>query len=311
MNFNLKDSAKRKKGSKVSKKSALGFGLNTRKNNESSVLQDGSSSSSDGENDTHNNTMSSKKSVNLELAAEQTALRKRAEKAMISLSGKSNVYEYDADYESFSSGHQLKANDKNDIDKHTEDQKESRYIESLMKKAKERKQEREIILERKIAREQEAECSKDEYSGKDKFVTKGYKRVLEEREVWLEREKKKLKVEEEEDVTKRKGTGVMGLYSNFNSARDGEEGGKVIHKMDEEGSKAYEINQEFLNDSKNFDKQKSRLNSSKYQAVYEEDGGSVDAIDDELREHAARATRIQKILNARDHYLSRACTWNE
>lgn len=307
MNFNLKDATKRKKG-KASKKPAINFGLNTRKPKASSVFQ------GDDEDDNNNSHDISKSRgnatrdiVNRELAAEQAALRKRAEKAISELSSKSNnnMYDYDADYEAFSSGHQQKANE----NKQSSDDgkpKESRYIASLLKKAKEREHEREIIMERKIAREQEAEDNKHEFLDKDKFITKGYKRVLEEREAWIEKDKKQSKIEEEEDVTKRKGFGVTGFYSNFShnvavggvKADDKHEKPIIIDKVQvvQENEVATErLNGNIIRSS----------HSSKDRHIDEDDGSSVDEAGEELKEQAIRAKRMQKIFDARDRYLKR------
>lgn len=74
-----------------------------------------------------------------------------------------------------------------------------KYIENLMKKAKEREQYREIVYERKIAKER----SKDDhiYANKDKFVTEAYRKKLAERERQMELERLRELQEERDDVS--------------------------------------------------------------------------------------------------------------
>lgn len=302
MNFNIKESTKRKNGGK--QQSALSFGLNTRKNKaSSSILQDESSSSSSSSEKEEESGDISRKNVNREIAAEQAALRKRAEKAISEMSTINNIHDYDAEYESFSSDRQQKIKKIQEEKKKMNLPKESRYISHLMEKAKERKQEREIILERKIAREQEAEGLDDEYLGKDKFVTKAYKRVLEERENWLEKEKKQSKIEEEEDVTKRKGTGVMGLYNNFDAIIGNGENRKGVNtKPNNEGSGQENLDKAYNFNENGFRAGKSKEGDDDHSYV---DAESVDGMDEELKEQASRAERLHKIFSARDRYLDR------
>ena len=317
MNFNLKQSSK--KSSKG--KSTLSFGLNNRKNKKgSSILLDDDDNNNNNNDDDesydidNNNSNNNRKNVNRELAAEQEALRKRAEKAISEMSGtndNNNIYDYDGNYESFSSGHhhdqqQLQQQQQQQQNHGSTDPKESRYIATLMKKAKERKQERDIIMERKIAREQEAEGLNDEYLGKDKFVTKAYKRVLEERESWLENEKKQSKIEEEEDVTKKKGLGVMGFYSNFDVAISGSRGGNKNSTNNESVKHINEPSkQENITSLPSKVLDKPNMSPTRVMNHSEHDDDSVDHIDDELQEQTARAKIMQKIFDARDRYLKR------
>lgn len=75
---------------------------------------------------------------------------------------------------------------------------QSRYIQLLKEKTKEREQYREVVFERKIAKER----SKDDhlYADKDKFVTSAYKRKLAEQAKWMEEERKRELREAKEDV---------------------------------------------------------------------------------------------------------------
>ncbi|XP_040994681.1 nuclear speckle splicing regulatory protein 1-like [Juglans microcarpa x Juglans regia] len=81
------------------------------------------------------------------------------------------------------------------------EERKSRYIQLLKEKTKEREQYREVVFERKIAKER----SKDDhlYADKDKFVTGAYKRKLAEQAKWMEEERKRELREAKEDVTKK------------------------------------------------------------------------------------------------------------
>jgi hypothetical protein len=161
MNINLKAT-----GSKKTKK--IGFGLNNRKNKKKSIFNDSSdedspAAGSGGKED----SATARQVFNKELAAEQAALRSRAEKAMRAAATTNatndsnanviNVNDYDAEYESF--GHlptNTNAQENNSIASKQDDVKpRSKYVQSLLVKAKERTYEREIVLERKIAKEQD------------------------------------------------------------------------------------------------------------------------------------------------------------
>lgn len=67
-----------------------------------------------------------------------------------------------------------------------------------MKKAKEREQYRDIVYERKLAKER----SKDDhlFADKDKFITEAYRRKLAEREKQMELERLRELQEERDDV---------------------------------------------------------------------------------------------------------------
>lgn len=73
-----------------------------------------------------------------------------------------------------------------------------KYIQNLIKKAKEREQYREIVYEKKVAKER----SKDDhlYADKDKYITEAYRRKLAEREKQMELERLRELQEERDDV---------------------------------------------------------------------------------------------------------------
>ncbi|KAL7476581.1 hypothetical protein ACHAW6_002433 [Cyclotella cf. meneghiniana] len=137
--------------------------------------------------------------TNRAIAAEQHALRERAEAAL------SAEYDYDGEYESFTKNKPERKKEAGD--------KSSRYISNLLRTAQRRTQEQEIVYERKIAKEQELEDAEMQFDGKEKFVTSGYKRKLAEREEWVKAEKEREKREMDEDVTKK--TAGSFLFAGF------------------------------------------------------------------------------------------------
>lgn len=136
-----------------------------------------------------------------------------------------SIYNYDNEYDEFSSSLQKQRDETIQKNKSQTEKGSSRYIAKLLGTAKNRNREREIIYERKLAREQQVENSKEEYVGKEKFVTKSYKRKLEERELWLKEEEERNKLEELNDVTKQKGLdSFYGNMMNRNVSMGGEGG---------------------------------------------------------------------------------------
>ncbi|KAK9289330.1 hypothetical protein L1049_008665 [Liquidambar formosana] len=80
-------------------------------------------------------------------------------------------------------------------------ERKSKYIQTLMEKAKERERQHEIIFERKLAKERSTDDHL--YADKDKFVTSAYKKKLAEQAKWLEEERLRQLREEKDDVTKK------------------------------------------------------------------------------------------------------------
>ncbi|XP_065017803.1 uncharacterized protein LOC135644261 [Musa acuminata AAA Group] len=80
-------------------------------------------------------------------------------------------------------------------------ERNSKYIETLMEKAKQREGEHEIVYERKLLKER----SKDDhlFADKEKFVTGAYKKKIAEQEKWLDEERLRQIREERDDVTKK------------------------------------------------------------------------------------------------------------
>ncbi len=326
MNINFQNSG--------SKKPAIGFGLNKRggnvnanpskkKKKKKSSIFDNSSDDDDEDGPGSANdatTSDSRKRFNQELVAEQQVLRQRAEKAMAAAAS-SEIYNYDAEYESFSAGaaaEAAKSQRTREQEKQPKERK-SRYIAKLLETAKDRKQEHEILHERKVAREQAAEEQNHEYMGKEKFITKSYKRKLEEREQWLKKDSVQRQQEEIDDVRKKTGGSAlmglnwskMGSTSTNNSTRETttlQSGGNGSNTDD------------FLPE----DERKlpsSGMSTSRRQEIYRGDSASKNAyqqdddeiyedaeeveLDQELMEQAKRAQRLKKILAARERYLQR------
>uniref|UniRef100_A0A1D1Y2W4 Nuclear speckle splicing regulatory protein 1 n=1 Tax=Anthurium amnicola TaxID=1678845 RepID=A0A1D1Y2W4_9ARAE len=117
----------------------------------------------------------------------------------------SSIFDYDGAYDKF------KVETVRPLMQDREERK-SKYIHTLMEKAKEREREHEIIYERKLLKER----SKDDhlYAGKEKFVTSAYKKKLAEDERWKEEERLRIQREEKEDVTKK--NDMSDFYFNLN-----------------------------------------------------------------------------------------------
>ncbi|KAL3932150.1 MAG: hypothetical protein SGBAC_010987 [Bacillariaceae sp.] len=187
---------------KKAKKGSIRYGLNKRG---ISDAFDGSSSSDEGTGDQHS---SHRERVNQQIAKEQDALRKRAQVAASAVDA--SVYDYDGVYDSF------KPAAKKETSKGKE-QRKSKYIGDLLQAAKKRERQRDAVHERKVAMEQAEEDLQADYQGKEKFVTRAYKRKLEERKQWELEEKQKEDEEEQNDVTKKvAGAAFANFYGNFN-----------------------------------------------------------------------------------------------
>ncbi|KAL7524970.1 hypothetical protein ACHAXR_000799 [Thalassiosira sp. AJA248-18] len=205
----------------MSGKGNLSYGLNARNKRKKGGLTSFGGDDSDGSNSSDGggaaaSSAGARSAINRDIAAEQAALRKRAQAAMAESTLDSNVYDYDAEYDSFSSGKKkedaarsaaaaaAKAKAQNNEQKA---KVQPRYITNLLKTANRRNQEQEIIYERQVAKEQAEEDATLQYEGKEKFITSSYKRKLEEREQWAKEEEERAKREIDEDVTKKKGVG--------------------------------------------------------------------------------------------------------
>ncbi|XP_021775153.1 nuclear speckle splicing regulatory protein 1-like [Chenopodium quinoa] len=117
-------------------------------------------------------------------------------------------------------------------------QRQPKYIQALMEKAKKREKEHEVVYERKLAKER----SKDDhlYADKDKFVTGAYKRKLAEQAKWMEEERLRELREEKDNVTKK--SDLTDFYFNLakNVAFGAEEKSKKSGRGDKESAAATE-----------------------------------------------------------------------
>jgi coiled-coil domain-containing protein 55 len=181
------------------KKAKVGYGLNKRGSN---VF--GGSDDDDDEEE----PLSERDRVNQQIVKEQAALRKRAQAAAAAAVEDPSVYDYDGVYDSFKAPAAAPKK---------KEERKSKYIGDLLKSADKRNQEKEAIHERKVAREQAEEDAKEEYQGKEKFVTKAYKRKLEERKRFEAEEEVRQREEDANDVTKKTGGAAFAsFYGNFN-----------------------------------------------------------------------------------------------
>ncbi len=272
--------------------------------------------------------------VNRAIISEQQVNRKNKEPFISSQSNAdSSIYDYDGTYESFSSGHNSKKNKLLANQNKITDRKESKYISKLLKTAKHRQYEREVILERKVVKDQlkeEEEMKGDEYSGKEKFVTKAYKRKLAEREAWVKEDE----ILEKKNESERQSL-IPGFYGNFN--RNVSMGNQVSPsspsrqrlKQDKQNEDSTYSSKEIKNDKKiEFDEfAKPKHAASKYESLnMEKMNKNIPSISNQnekelhtkyltkkqgpiiyenTREESTRDQTIQKILEARVRYLKR------
>ena len=276
---------------------------------------DDDDSNDDGGDTTSNIQQGGRALVNQQIAKEQAALRRRAQAALASVEDPS-MYDYDGAYDSF------KPNvEKDDAGKDGQSQKEerkSKYIGDLLKAAKVRGRERDAIYERKLAREQEEEDAKEEYQGKEKFITKAYKRKLEERKLWEKEQEEQHQEEKANDVTKKSaGEAFASFYGNLN--RNVAVGGS--EKVDTNDGDSEEYKEPLKIDDDNFDPRQGRgigflggFERSSH-AKFEEnqtsdshqrtDQSNASATQPEKQPQSMREKREKKVAEARIRYLQR------
>ncbi|KAI9085016.1 hypothetical protein K1719_033008 [Acacia pycnantha] len=138
-------------------------------------------------------------------ASKNKALKEIEEQQRKALEEDPTVFDYDGVYD------KMKEKIARPLVQDREERK-PKYIQNLMHKAKEREQYRDIVYERKLAKER----NKDDhlYADKDKFVTEAYRRKLAEREKQMELERLHELQEERDDVTKKKDF-LLDFYSNL------------------------------------------------------------------------------------------------
>lgn len=290
----------------------MAFGLNSRKKasnpSKSNVFGD-DGDSSDDESDEGNQGKSRREVVNKQIAREQAAHRRRAQ-ADLASSTERNVYDYDGAYDSF------QQKQKDTTKKEVDQEKKSKYIEDLLKAAKVRERERDVIYERRNAKEQEEEDAKADYRGKEKFVTNSYKRKLQERKQWEVEQKQKEREEEANDVTKKSaGSAFAGFYGNLNRSamteqtnenlpsaaadRDKENGEKRKNSAGPPGDDDFDPRQGFLG---GFERS-SNGNAGGGGIVSSEPVEDESA--DKVTKLSIRELREKKVAEARERYLKR------
>lgn len=118
-----------------------------------------------------------------------------------------SVFDYDAHVDAIQAARRKKveARQQEKVDR------KSKYIAGLLETAEHRKKEQEVLFEKRLEKEREAE--EEIYGTKEKFVTGAYRRKLEEEEKWkLEQEKKR--EEDEANAVEKRGS-MAGFYSNY------------------------------------------------------------------------------------------------
>ena len=232
------------------KKKPLGFGLNPRTSSSSEGAGGGGAAAvpprgnvfgddDDDDNDdddqslgeNRGGTTDARQRINREIVKEQAAIRQRALRAAEQAQRESThnkagggdninkpaIYDYDGAYDSFAT--QPSASNQKEGEGPVKEHRKSRYIGNLLETAKKRQQEREAVMERKIAKEQAVEDAQEDFAGKEKFVTKAYRRKLEERKQWQAEEDAKDKEETANDVTQKTtaGAAMARFYGNFSN----------------------------------------------------------------------------------------------
>jgi len=117
------------------------------------------------------------------------------------------AFDYDGVYD------QIHEQRKSDQDRKKEEaqKRQPRYIQAILDKTKERKREQDLIYDRKLQREKEAEGAL--FGDKEKFITAAYKQKLIEQKKWQEEEAKREEEERRQDVTKK--SDLSDFYANL------------------------------------------------------------------------------------------------
>jgi len=304
-------------GKKKQKKggSSLAFGLNSRKkttSNNNNVFGDDGDSSDNDSDDGANQRKSRRQVVNEQIAREQAASRGRAQAALASAKDATGVYDYDGAYDSFHPTEESKT-------KPEAEEKKSKYIGDLLKAAKVRDRERDAIYERRNAKEQAEEDANADFRGKEKFVTKSYKRKLQERKQWEAEQEQKEREEEANDVTKKAaGSAFAGFYGNLNRSTMTEQKAKSDEDLpndsvdrNEENSTEEKVDIK-LPDDDDFDPRQGFLGgferSSKADANDAKNDENKTVVDDnevKVPKLSMREIREKKVVEARLRYLKR------
>ena len=137
-------------------------------------------------------------------AASKQSDKKVLEMQAAALREDASIFDYDAHYESIQESRAAPRRDE-------KIERKSKYIASLLHTAEERKREQDVLYEKRLTKEREAEDYL--YGEKEKFVTSAYRKKLEEEKLWKAEQEKKKEEEERNAVEKR---GHMGdFYRNL------------------------------------------------------------------------------------------------
>eukprot|EP00521_Asterionellopsis_glacialis_P009818 CAMPEP_0195289488 /NCGR_PEP_ID=MMETSP0707-20130614/5745_1 /TAXON_ID=33640 /ORGANISM="Asterionellopsis glacialis, Strain CCMP134" /LENGTH=395 /DNA_ID=CAMNT_0040349501 /DNA_START=9 /DNA_END=1196 /DNA_ORIENTATION=+ len=240
MNINLSAAAAKRNKKKKQGGGKIQYGLNSRGTRGGSVFDnDNDSDDSDSSKSSNNNNGIGK--VNRDLASQQAALRKKLETSQVQydFDGSYQDKDDDDDNDKNRGAASLSIPPKKSSNEQPPRPKNSRYVGDLLKAAERRKRERDVIFERKLAKEQAEEDAQEDYQGKEKFITKSYKRKLAERELWAKEEEQARLREEQEDVLKKKdGAAFASFYGNLasrNVAMGGQEDNDNDNKNNRDG----------------------------------------------------------------------------
>lgn len=171
------------------------------------------------------------------MTKKDTKLKKQTKNTMAAaLEEDPTVFQYDEVYDDLEQKKEEEKEGKKDVDR------KPKYMDALLKSAKEREQEFDRRQERIAQKEREAEG--DMFADKEKFVTSAFRKKMEE---IAEQEKEQARIEAMEsalDVTKQDGMG--GFYRHIYRQKFGEEKGQKPHvKVEEtEEEKAAKVKEE-------------------------------------------------------------------
>lgn len=256
----------------------------------------------DDDDDDEYDEPSSRAGVNEAVRSEQDALKVRSQKAI--QAADTSVYDYDGAYDSF---HRAQTDEKE-----KEEDRRSRYIEDLLEAAKKRKHEKDIIYEKKIAREQAMEEAEEDYRGKEKFVTAAYRKKLEERKLWLAQDERQRQEEEANDVTKRTGgLGMASFYGNLsnNVALGGsveDEGSKIVPEIVQETTETESEKSGGRNDNGEPTSEFSNVMEQYTEPSVDDDAHAYKVSSDkENKKRSVREMRDQKVKEALERYRKR------
>ncbi len=143
------------------------------------------------------------------MPSSSTRILSKAERAVQeALNSDPNAFDYDGIYDTITEERQ-----KQKEAKKVKGVPQSKYIATLIEKAKIREIEHDRIREKRLLKER---AEDDAIHGdKEKFITSSYKRKLMESKRWEEEDARLAKLEEAQDVTKRGEHGMAGFYANL------------------------------------------------------------------------------------------------